>query len=635
MNYDASSIRFLSALEHVRLRPAMYIGGTGPAGLLHLVFEVVQNSLDEALAGHCTRIRVEIDASGDISVLDDGRGIPLESLESLMTTLHSGGKFDTAGAYEVTGGLHGVGLFCVNALSSELEVEVRRGRHVRQRFQRGVPEAQEDLGVTEWHGTIVRWRPDPEIFGAVELDVDAIAQRLEEWSILLPAVRLELSRPDGEEQAWQEEGGIGGFVTRLAGPKRIHREPVLLSGEHEGVHISAALMWTRTYREVLRSYVNTVRTRHGGTHEAGLQAALTHSVDRYARRAGLLSEDLDEAIAGHDVREGMVAVLVLSMRNPEYESQTKTMLSSRHAQAAVQGVVEKELDAWFTANPDEAAAIVGKALEASRARAAARRASERARYQAVDTSLSKDIYRKQFGIRSKNWHESCVWLTDESLLSAHAEMCKMPEDARVLDICCGSGVVGASFRDRVGHIEGLDLTPEMIAMAETRLDHVTKGDVYEMPFESDSFDLVCNREVLHLLPRPERPVAQVFRVLRPGGQFIFGQLVPYGPIDAPWFFRIVKKKQPLFFNNFLAEDLVKLLEDAGFVDIETRELTVWEDIDTWIETHETASLQRHEIRRLYHEAPAEVRRVHPFEITPSGRILDQWRWVVFSGMKPG
>ena len=213
-------------------------------------------------------------------------------------------------------------------------------------------------------------------------------------------------------------------------------------------------------------------------------------------------------------------------------------------------------------------------------------------------------------------------------------MCEVAPDAKVLDVCCGSGVVGASFKGRVGHIEGLDLTPEMVALAETRLDHVTKGDVYDIPFEDGTFDLVCNREVLHLFPDPHRPVSEVFRVLKPGGQFIFGQLMPYGAVDAPWMFRILKKKQPLFFQLFLDEDLFRLLGDAGFERITTRELVVWEDIDRWIETHETPGLNRHEIRRLYRDAPAAVRRVHPFKLDERGHIMDAWRWVVFSGWKP-
>jgi DNA gyrase subunit B len=300
----------------------------------------------------------------------------------------------------------------------------------------------------------------------------------------------------------------------------------------------------------------------------------------------------------------------------------------------VERVVEQALNTWMDAHPTAATANVGKALEARRARAAARRASERARYQSIDQVVSKEVYKQQFGIRSKNWHQSASWITDDGILASQADMWDGPDDARVLDVCCGSGVVGNAFKGKVGHITGLDLTPEMIAMAETRLDVVHQGDVYDMPFEDNQFDLVCNREVLHLLPRPDIPVGQIFRVLKPRGTFIVSQLVPYGPEDAPWFFRIVKKKQPLFFNNLMAEDMVKLLEDAGFVDIVMKELICWEDIDVWIDTWETPNLHRHEIRQLYYDAPAEVRRVHPFEIRPDGGIIDQWRWVVLRGRKP-
>ncbi|MBM4392967.1 MAG: methyltransferase domain-containing protein, partial [Deltaproteobacteria bacterium] len=261
------------------------------------------------------------------------------------------------------------------------------------------------------------------------------------------------------------------------------------------------------------------------------------------------------------------------------------------------------------------------------------RAGERARYRRVDLRPDREVYRQQFGIRSRNWHDSARWITDSTLLGAHGAACKVPPDTVALDACCGSGVVGASFRGRVARIVGLDLTPQMAALARQRLDEVVLGDVYEIPFPDASFGLVCNREVLHLLPHPERPVAEFFRVLKPGGQLVVGQLVPYGPADAPWMFRVLKKKQPLFFNNFLAEDLRALLEGAGFVDIEATEVRQWEDIDTWIDTWETPGVQRHQIRDLYTNAPAEVRAVHPFEITPAGRILDCWRWVVFSAFK--
>jgi DNA gyrase subunit B len=186
----------------------------------------------------------------------------------------------------------------------------------------------------------------------------------------------------------------------------------------------------------------------------------------------------------------------------------------------------------------------------------------------------------------------------------------------------------------VGRITGLDLTPQMVALARERLDEVVQGDVYAIPFEKNRFDLVVNREVLHLLPEPERPVAEVFRVLKPGGQFIVGQMVPYSSADAAWFFRIVKKKQPLFFNNLMVEDMLRLLEGAGFTDVTTTEYFQWEDIDCWIDTWETPNQLRQEIRDLYHHAPVEARAVHPFRISPEGHILDQWRWVIFSAFKP-
>jgi DNA gyrase subunit B len=204
----------------------------------------------------------------------------------------------------------------------------------------------------------------------------------------------------------------------------------------------------------------------------------------------------------------------------------------------------------------------------------------------------------------------------------------------LLDVCCGSGVVGASFRGKVGRIVGLDLTPEMVALSRERLDEVVQGDVYDIPFPEASFDGVCNREVLHLLPQPERPLAEIFRVLKPGGQFVVGQWVPFGAIDGPWMFQVTKKKQPLFVNNLYAEDIQALLEGAGFVNLSMQEYLQWEDIDNWIATWETPLLHRHQIRDLYHHCPAEVRAVHPFEISSTGAIRDCWRWVVYSAFKP-
>ena len=646
--YSATDITVLTGIEAVRKRPAMYIGSTGPSGVLHLVYELVQNSVDEALAGHCTHIAVTLHSDGSLTIADDGRGIPTDphptdgrpALEVVLTTLHAGGKFGTRGAYSIAGGLNGVGVSCVNALSDRFDVEVRRdGTVSRIAYARGVETTPlQQVGASTDTGTSVRFRPDPTIFEGVVVDVRTLRRRLQEQAFLHPGLTVVLHDHRGraeKTETFRYDSGIAGFVEHLVAERTpLHPQPIAISGTHAGHQVELAVQWTTAYAEETLAYVNAIFTSQGGSHVEGLRSALTRVVNQRARAEGLLHDDADEQIAGYDVREGLVAVLSVKMREPEYEGQTKSTLTSTSATAAVEQVVEGALAAWMDAHPTAATAIVGKALEASRARAAARRASERARYQSIDQVVSKEVYKQQFGIRSKNWHQSAAWITDDTILGTQAEMWDGPDDARVLDVCCGSGVVGNAFKGKVGHITGLDLTPEMIAMAETRLDVVHQGDVYDMPFEDGTFDLVCNREVLHLLPRPDIPVGQIFRVLKPGGTFIVSQLVPYGPEDAPWFFRIVKKKQPLFFNNLMAEDMVALLEGAGFVDIEMRDLVCWEDIDVWIDTWETPNLHRHEIRQLYYDAPAEVRRVHPFEIRPDGGILDQWRWVVLRGRKP-
>lgn len=210
----------------------------------------------------------------------------------------------------------------------------------------------------------------------------------------------------------------------------------------------------------------------------------------------------------------------------------------------------------------------------------------------------------------------------------------MTPNGRMLDVCCGSGVVGGAFRGKVGEMIGLDITPEMVAIASTRLDRVDQGTVYELPYEDNSFDLVVTREVLHLLPQPEGPVSEIFRVLRPGGQFIVGQIVPFAEEDAFWMYRVFKKKQPLLYQMFREQDFRNLLLGAGFTDVVMKEYLLWESIDTWIDTHETTPAHRQEIRRLFYDAPPEVRAVHPFEVGADGSIRDQWRWCVYSLRKP-
>lgn len=643
--YETHHIRVLPWRDAVRTRPAMYVGSSGPQGAAHLVHEILQNSVDEALAGAATEIWLRLLPGGAVEVEDDGRGVPLEpvpgldrsALDVVLTTLHAGGKFDQR-SYAVAGGLHGVGLSVVNALSSTMEVEVRRGgrRALARCAQGALLGPLEELPSDGGRGTRVRFTPDAAIFGAVRLDPAALERRLMEQAFLLPGLRLHLDdQVGGPSRSFCFDTGVVGFVRALAAERRLlHSQPLHIVGEHAGHRVELALAWTDAWAEETLSYVNSIFTRDGGAHVDGLHRAILGAVQGLAVADARVHAEAELGVDGFDVREGLTCVLSVQMTAPEYEGQTKALLTSASAAAAVEAVVAPALKALLEADPGLADVVVGKAVEAARARAAARRAAERARYQSVDAVFSKEVYQQQFGVRSKNWHQSARWITDQDILGAHAAAFTGPSDALLLDVCCGSGVVGASFRGKVGRIIGLDLTPEMIRMAETRLDEVVQGDVYDLPFADASFDAVCNREVLHLLPRPERPVAQVYRVLKPGGQFIVGQLLPYGPADTPWFFRVLKKKQPLFFNNFTEDDMRALLTGAGFVDLEVTEVLAWEDIDTWIDTWETPALERAEIRALYTRAPAEVRRAHPFEIDANGRILDKWRWLIFSCRKP-
>ncbi len=639
--YDADSIVVLEGLAAVRMRPAMYVGSTGPDGVMQLVIEVLQNALDEALAGEATEVHVSLDADDVWSVSDNGRGIPvdihkptgLRIPEVLVTELHAGGKF-REGAYRLPGGLHGVGLTCVNALSATFELEVcREGGRWAGRWAAGkAVQPFVRLGHSDRTGTTVRFRADPGVFGGARAELAAVERWLRCQSWLTSGLSCRLRSP-GAEVSFSSDEGIAGFAGWLAeGHERVHAQPVAVSatvGTHE---VAAALLWTRAFAENFQGFVNHVHTPLGGAHADGLRTAVGHALTRYAREARLI--DSTEPLETNDALEGLVAVLSVRMPDPHFEGQTKTRLLDAPAGRAVESAVGAALAVWLRANPSDAAAVVGRAIEAGRARLASRRASERARYERVEHLVDKEIYRQQFGIRSKTWHTSADWITNAGLLGLHGGSSQLAEDAVLLDVCCGSGVVGASFRGKVGRIVGLDLTPEMVALSRQRLDEVVQGDVYDIPFAEATFDGVCNREVLHLLPQPERPLAEIFRVLKPGGQFVVGQWVPFGAIDGPWMFQVVKKKQPLFVNNLYDEDVEALLKNAGFVNLTKQEYLQWEDIDNWIATWETPLLHRHQIRDLYHHCPAEVRAVHPFEISSSGAIRDCWRWVVYSAFKP-
>ena len=639
--YDEGSIVVLEGLQAVRMRPAMYVGSTGAEGVMQLVVEVLQNALDEALVGHATRIDASVDDQGAWVIADNGRGIPLGNHEAsgrpvaevVVTELHAGGKF-REGAYRRAGGLHGVGLTCVNALSSHFELEVRReGAHwggAWARGQRSKPFAR--VGDAPDRGTTVRFTPDPSIFGVAQADFGEVEAWLRAQSWLTSGLTCCLTRGSTSVRFSSDEGLVG-FARWLAeGEEWVHAAPIAVVHQEGAVEVEAALLWTRAFADDVQCFVNHVHTPLGGAHTDGLRAAVGHALTRYAREARLIEQN--EPLQGSDTMEGLVAVLSVRMRDPHFEGQTKTRLLDPVAGAAVEAAVGAALTAWMREHPAESAAIVGRAIEAGRARLASRRASERARYERVEHLVDKEIYRQQFGIRSKNWHTSADWITNAGLLGLHGGASRLGPESVILDVCCGSGVVGNSFRGKVGKIIGLDLTPEMVALSRTRLDEVVQGDVYDIPFPNASFDGVCNREVLHLLPQPERPLAEIFRVIKPGGQFVVGQWVPYSAIDGPWMFQVVKKKQPLFVNNLYDEDMRSLIAGAGFVGLTTTEFSQWEDIDNWIDTWETPQLHRHQIRDLYHQCPAEVRAVHPFEISASGAIRDCWRWVIYSAFKP-
>ena len=642
--YQADSIQVLRGMDAVRLRPAMYVGSTGPEGLQHLLQEVIDNSIDEALAGFCDQVQITLHADGSCQVVDNGRGIPVAphpvtgspACEVVLTTLHAGGKFDTD-TYTVSGGLHGVGISVVNALSSWLVLEVcRNGQRYRQRFVKGQKDTElQVVGDAEGTGTSIHFCPDPEIFQTdARLDYGSLARRMRQLAFLVAGLEIELDdQREANGDRFHDEGGLASFVRHVNRTRPpLHPDAILLEGESQGITVEASLQWTGLYAEDLYSFVNTIHTPDGGTHVDGFRKGLMRAMKATGERLGR-SGDLSR-LRPSDSREGLSVVLAIWMHAPNFGGQTKAELTSGEVAGVVEDLVAQRLTNWFAANPTVARVVFDKAMNAARIRLTARMARKKARHTANPEKIDYDTYRTQFGIRSRNWHDSAVWIAHDGLLNAHAEMCKVPPTAHLLDVCCGSGVVGHAFKDRVASMTGLDITPEMKALAESRLDTVALGTVFDIPFADESFELVVNREFMHLVPYPEKMLEQVFRVLKPGGQFIFGQIVPYSADDASWMFRIFKKKQPLLHHMFQKDDLVGHLERAGLVDVETAEYLLWEDIDVWIDTVETTHLHRHEIRELYYNAPADVRRVHPFEVLPDGQIRDQWRWVIYSAMKP-
>ncbi len=385
-DYSADSIKVLGGLEAVRKRPAMYIGSTGKEGLHHLVYEVVDNSIDEASAGVCDTIDIKVRVDNSVTVEDNGRGIPVEihktekvsAAEVVMTKLHAGAKFQND-TYKISGGLHGVGVSVVNALSDYLEVEIRRnGKVYRQSYRRGIPVAPlAELGVTERRGTKVTFKPDSEIFEDLDFSFDLLSNRLRELAFLNKGVRITLTDERQEKKSeFFYEGGIISFVEYINRNKKVlHREPVFITGSREDCEVEVALQYNDSYMENLFSFANSINTTEGGTHLIGFRSALTRAVNNYAVSYNILKNQ-KESLKGEDVREGLAAVISVRVRNPQFEGQTKTKLGNSEIKGLVEGIVYDRLGTFFEENPSVAKQIVGKAAEASRAREAARKARE-------------------------------------------------------------------------------------------------------------------------------------------------------------------------------------------------------------------------------------------------------------------
>ena len=384
--YDVDAIQVLEGLEAVRKNPAMYIGSTDERGLHHLIYEVVDNAIDEALAGYCTAITVTLNKDGSVTIEDDGRGIPISEhkkykksgVELVMTTLHAGGKFDKS-VYKVSGGLHGVGVSVVNALSKWLEVKVRReGKEFFQRYEYGNPVTElKILGETKKTGTTVTFLPDDEIFETVEFDYDTVATRLKELAFLNGGLKIELiDHRSGKMETFKYDGGINEFVLYINRNKNpLYPKPIYIKASREDVEVEIALQHTDGYTENIFTFVNNINTHEGGTHLSGFKGALTRVLNDYGRKNNIFEKE-DFALGGEDVREGLTAIISCKVRSPQFEGQTKTKLGNSEVKGIVESITYEKLSEFFEENPSVARTILDKAIMARRARDAARKARE-------------------------------------------------------------------------------------------------------------------------------------------------------------------------------------------------------------------------------------------------------------------
>src|SRR5262245_24680671 len=385
-DYGADKIKVLEGLEAVRKRPAMYIGSTGAPGLHHLVYEIVDNSIDEALAGFCDQVNVTIHIDNSITVIDNGRGIPVDrhasgksAAEVVLTVLHAGGKFDND-SYKVSGGLHGVGVSVVNALSERLDLEIwRNGQVYQQSYERGTPTGTlEVTGTTQRRGTKVTFKPDAQIFEITEFSFDTLAQRLRELAFLNGGILITIDdERDGKNHRFQYDGGIVSFVQHLNKNKAVVNEkPVFMKGEKEGIDAEIALQWNDAYSELVFTFANNINTHEGGTHLSGFRAALTRTINAYAVKNNLAKDLKDASISGDDIREGLTAVISVKIPRPQFEGQTKTKLGNTEVKGIVEAIVNDKLGQFLEENPVVARRIIGKAVDAARAREAARKARD-------------------------------------------------------------------------------------------------------------------------------------------------------------------------------------------------------------------------------------------------------------------
>ena len=385
--YNADSIKVLEGLEAVRVRPAMYIGSTGSMGLHHLVYEVVDNSIDEAMGGYCDTIDVTIHFDNSISVTDNGRGIPVDlhpdegkpAAEVVMTTLHAGGKFDR-NSYKVSGGLHGVGVSVVNALSSKLELEIKKdGAVFFQKYEYGNPATEfKKMGKTKKSGTKVTFWPDDEIFETIVFEYNILAKRLKELAFLNQGITINLTdKREDKTETFFYKGGIVEYVSYLCGSKeKVHKKPIFLEAKRNDVEIEIAFQYVSSYSETMLSFVNNINTIEGGTHLTGFKGALTRTINNFAQVNNLKKDLKDNGFTGEDVREGLISVISVRIREPQFEGQTKAKLGNSEVKGIVESFVNEKLQEYFEENISVAKIIINKSLVAAKAREASRKAKD-------------------------------------------------------------------------------------------------------------------------------------------------------------------------------------------------------------------------------------------------------------------